>query len=73
MLLDQTTPYLRRMIVQEYGGDCPAPNRNTVYLSLLDSVKLPKTLLPSSLRTTIYHTIVRRYCICRWAYSLPAS
>jgi hypothetical protein len=48
------------MIAQEYGADCPLPNRNCVYLSLLDSMKLPKTSLPTSLRTAIYHAIVRR-------------
>lgn len=53
------------VIVHEYGPDCAEPNRNRVYISLLDSVKLPKMLLPSKTRTNIYHTIVRgylRYC-----------
>ncbi len=33
----------------------------STYLSLLDSVKLPKALLPSASRTAIYHGIVRGY------------
>lgn len=56
------------MIVHEYGPDCAEPNRNRVYISLLDSVKLPKMLLPSKVRTNVYHTLVRgylRYCAKR--------
>lgn len=56
------------MTVQEYDDACPPPNARRTYLSLLDSVKLPKALLPSASRTAIYHGIVRgylRYCSAR--------
>eukprot|EP00041_Stephanoeca_diplocostata_P024995 m.644358 g.644358 ORF g.644358 m.644358 type:complete len:981 (+) comp22648_c0_seq2:318-3260(+) len=49
------------MVLHEYGQDCAEPNRGRAYLSLLDSVKLPKTMLPSTYRTAIYHSIVRGY------------
>eukprot|EP00045_Choanoeca_perplexa_P015690 m.200708 g.200708 ORF g.200708 m.200708 type:complete len:1643 (+) comp17055_c0_seq1:162-5090(+) len=48
-------------IIHEYGDDCPAPNTKRVYISLLDSVKMPKRILPSKARTSIYHTILRGY------------
>eukprot|EP00039_Didymoeca_costata_P016272 m.287898 g.287898 ORF g.287898 m.287898 type:complete len:900 (+) comp16368_c0_seq19:280-2979(+) len=53
------------MIVHECGNSTPEPNKNRVYISLLDSVKLPKSMLPSQYRTAIYHSILRgylRYC-----------
>eukprot|EP00038_Savillea_parva_P020402 m.31245 g.31245 ORF g.31245 m.31245 type:complete len:913 (-) comp4786_c0_seq1:252-2990(-) len=49
------------MILHEYGEDCAEPNKGRCYLSLLDSVKLPKTMLPSAYRTAIYHAVVRGY------------
>lgn len=53
------------LVVHEYGSDCPEPNKERAYISLLDSVKLPKNMLPSAYRTAIYHAITRgylRYC-----------
>lgn len=47
------------IIVHECGSDCPQPNTERVYISLLDSVKLPKTMLPSAYRTAIYHAVTR--------------
>jgi len=49
------------MIVHECGPETPQPNRERVYISLLDSIKLPKTMLPSMYRTAIYHAVVRGY------------
>lgn len=49
------------MIIHEYGSDCTEPNKNRCYLALLDSVKLPKTMLPSAYRTAIYHCSIRAY------------
>jgi len=46
------------MIVHEYGSDCPEPNRNRVYISYMDSVKVFK---PPSLRTSLYHQILISY------------
>ena len=46
-------------IVYECNDTCPEPNRHRVYISLLDSVKMPKHVFPSRLRTRIYHSLVR--------------
>lgn len=49
------------MIVHECASGTPQPNQDRVYISLLDSIKLPKTMLPSMYRTAIYHAVVRGY------------
>lgn len=38
---------------QEYGNDCPAPNRGHVYLSYIDSIKVYE---PSTIRTQVSRT-----------------
>eukprot|EP00911_Craspedida_sp_UC1_P000997 UC1_evm1s746 len=48
-------------VVHEYGVDCDDPNHLKVYISLLDSVKLPKTFFPSQARTALYHAVLRGY------------
>eukprot|EP00053_Salpingoeca_punica_P016040 m.149576 g.149576 ORF g.149576 m.149576 type:complete len:860 (+) comp16861_c0_seq1:139-2718(+) len=49
------------IIVHEYGEDCPEPSHRKIYISLLDSVKLPKEFLSSENRTRIYHTALQSY------------
>jgi E1A/CREB-binding protein len=49
---------LYALYVQEYGDDCPPPNKRCAYLSYLDSVRY---LQPSSLRTAIYQEILIAY------------
>lgn len=46
------------MHVQEYGEDCPEPNRQIVYLSYLDSVHFFR---PKQVRTAVYHEILLSY------------
>lgn len=46
------------MHVQEYGEDCPEPNRQVVYLSYLDSVHFFR---PKQFRTAVYHEILLSY------------
>lgn len=46
------------MHVQEYGEDCPEPNRQVIYLSYLDSVHFFR---PKSVRTAVYHEILLSY------------
>lgn len=46
------------MHVQEYGDDCPEPNKQVVYLSYLDSVHFFR---PKQFRTAVYHEILLSY------------
>eukprot|EP00940_MAST-03C_sp_MAST-3C-sp2_P001074 g1074.t1 len=46
------------LYVQEYGDDCPEPNRRKCYISYLDSVKY---FQPSRLRTAFYKDLLIGY------------
>jgi len=46
------------LYVQEFGTTCPAPNKNCVYISYLDSVDY---LRPVEVRTMVYHEIMIAY------------
>jgi len=48
------------LYVQEYGNDCPEPNRNRVYVSYLDSVRYFVSNPPNS-RTNLYHAVLVGY------------
>eukprot|EP00798_Chlamydomonas_sp_ICE-L_P008174 gene8174-1430_t len=56
------------MYVQEYGEDCPLPNRNCVYLSYLDSIKYFRpevycvgAMRNISMRTYVYQQLLISY------------
>jgi len=55
------------LYVQEYGSDCPEPNKNRVYISYLDSVRYFKSDPPQH-RSTMYHAILVAYL--QWARML---
>ena len=46
------------MHVQEYGSECPLPNKNRAFLAYIDSVKFFR---PANLRTKIYYEILLGY------------
>ena len=48
------------LYVQEYGPDCPEPNRNRVYISYLDSVRYFESS-PAGHRSTVYHSMLVAY------------
>jgi len=55
------------LYVQEYGSDCPEPNKNRVYISYLDSVRYFEST-PAQHRSTMYHAILVAYL--QWARML---
>lgn len=65
--IDGVDTCLYALYMQEYGDDCPAPNRKWVYLSYLDSIKYmrPENVDSSrpriALRTLVYHQIIISY------------
>jgi hypothetical protein len=46
---------------QEYGSDCPLPNKNRLYISYLDSVRLLRATPAEGARTLVYHAILQGY------------
>ena len=46
------------LYVQEYGNECPEPNRSKVYISYLDSVSY---ITPKCARTEIYQEVLASY------------
>jgi hypothetical protein len=60
--IDGVDVNLFSVYVQEYGDDCPEPNRNRVYVAYLDSVEFFR---PTSARTAVYHEVLIGYL--RWS------
>lgn len=46
------------LYLQEYGSDCPPPNKNKIYISVVDSVQL---FQPSCHRTLVYQMTMLYY------------
>ena len=46
------------LFTQEYGNDCPAPNKGKIYIYYMDSVKF---LQPAGLRTQLYNEVTITY------------
>ena len=65
--IDGVDTCLYALYMQEYGDDCPAPNRKWIYLSYLDSIKYMRpdnveSARPGlALRTLVYHQIIISY------------
>eukprot|EP00049_Salpingoeca_infusionum_P006079 m.101061 g.101061 ORF g.101061 m.101061 type:complete len:877 (+) comp13190_c0_seq6:218-2848(+) len=59
--LDQVDVCIYGVICHECDDEAPQPNSRKVYISLLDSVKMPKHIIPSGERTRIYHSVLRGY------------
>lgn len=56
--LDGVDVLIYAMFVQEYGSDCPEPNRRKLYIAYLDSVHYFR---PRRLRTLVYHELILAY------------
>lgn len=56
--LDGVNVLIYAMFVQEYGSDCPDPNRRKLYIAYLDSVHYFR---PRKLRTLVYHELLLAY------------
>lgn len=56
--IDGVDVCLFAMYVNEFGSDCPPPNRNKVYIAYLDSANF---MQPSCFRTPVYHEMMLGY------------